>query len=100
MRLEKPVGTWLLLLPCYWGITMASYSIAAPLWVTTKAIALFSVGALVMRVLGVPSMIFGIEIWITRLPVLWRDQLPVEEFQSHKLLRGWAYNVLPGWQCY
>ena len=45
MRLEKPVGTWLLLLPCYWGITMASYSIAAPLWVTTKAIALFSVGA-------------------------------------------------------
>ena len=52
MRLEKPVGTWLLLLPCYWGITMASYSIAAPLWVTTKAIALFSVGALVMRGAG------------------------------------------------
>lgn len=52
MRLEKPVGTWLLLLPCYWGITMASYSIAAPLWVTAKTIGLFSVGALVMRGAG------------------------------------------------
>lgn len=52
MRLEKPVGTWLLLLPCYWAITMASYSIAAPLWVTAKAIGLFSIGALVMRGAG------------------------------------------------
>ncbi|CAN3374055.1 4-hydroxybenzoate polyprenyltransferase, mitochondrial [Diutina rugosa] len=52
MRLEKPVGTLLLLLPCYWGITMAAYSIAAPFMVAFKAITLFSIGALIMRGAG------------------------------------------------
>ncbi|CAK9437648.1 uncharacterized protein LODBEIA_P20260 [Lodderomyces beijingensis] len=52
MRLEKPVGTLLLLIPCYWAITMASYSIAAPLTTTATAIGLFSAGALIMRGAG------------------------------------------------
>lgn len=52
MRLEKPVGTFLLLLPSFWAITMAAYGIAAPLATTAYAIALFSVGALVMRGAG------------------------------------------------
>ncbi|KAI5957351.1 COQ2 [Candida jiufengensis] len=52
MRLEKPVGTWLLLIPSYWGITMAAYSIAAPLTTTLTAIGLFSAGALIMRGAG------------------------------------------------
>lgn len=52
MRLEKPVGTLLLLIPSFWGITMAAYSIAAPLSTTVSAFALFSVGALVMRGAG------------------------------------------------
>lgn len=52
MRLEKPVGTLLLLLPSMWGITMASYGILAPLSTLLGAIFLFSVGALVMRGAG------------------------------------------------
>lgn len=52
MRLEKPVGTFLLLLPSFWAITMAAYGIAAPLATTAYAIALFTVGALVMRGAG------------------------------------------------
>ncbi|EGW33673.1 uncharacterized protein SPAPADRAFT_59042 [Spathaspora passalidarum NRRL Y-27907] len=52
MRLEKPVGTWLLLIPSMWGITMASYSIHAPLSTTLTAIGLFSVGAVIMRGAG------------------------------------------------
>lgn len=52
MRLEKPVGTLLLLLPCYWGITMAAYSATIPLATTLSAISLFSVGALIMRGAG------------------------------------------------
>ncbi|CCE87216.1 Piso0_005759 [Millerozyma farinosa CBS 7064] len=52
MRLEKPVGTLLLLLPSFWGITMAAFSIHAPFFITFKAVALFSIGALVMRGAG------------------------------------------------
>ncbi|RLV89629.1 4-hydroxybenzoate polyprenyltransferase mitochondrial [Spathaspora sp. JA1] len=52
MRVEKPVGTWLLLIPSMWGITMASYSIHAPLTTTLTAIGLFSVGAVIMRGAG------------------------------------------------
>ncbi|CAH6720820.1 4-hydroxybenzoate polyprenyltransferase, mitochondrial [[Candida] jaroonii] len=52
LRLEKPVGTSLLLVPSFWAITMASYSIAAPLTTFLYATSLFSVGALVMRGAG------------------------------------------------
>lgn len=52
MRLEKPVGMLLLLLPSFWGITMAAYGIAAPLVTTVYALVLFTVGALVMRGAG------------------------------------------------
>lgn len=52
IRIEKPAGTLLLLIPCLWGITMASFSIAAPLATTASAIGLFSVGALIMRGAG------------------------------------------------
>ena len=45
MRIDKPIGTWLLLWPGFWAIAMASPSIAlqAPLLLT------FAVGSLVMR---------------------------------------------------
>lgn len=52
MRLEKPVGTLLLLIPSFWGITMASYGITASFPVFASAIGLFSIGALVMRGAG------------------------------------------------
>ena len=57
MRLDKPVGIWLLLLPCWWGLVLGgilsdrvwdtqSYFFAAWLFV------LFSAGAVVMRAAG------------------------------------------------
>lgn len=52
MRLEKPGGTHLLLIPSLWGITMAAYSVHAPLTTTLSAIALFSIGAVIMRGAG------------------------------------------------
>lgn len=52
LRLEKPVGTALLLIPSLWGITMASYSIHADLSTFLYATSLFSIGALVMRGAG------------------------------------------------
>ena len=52
MRIEKPVGALLLLLPSFWGITMAAYSIAAPLTTTVSAIGLFTIGAFIMRGAG------------------------------------------------
>ncbi|CAH2353209.1 4-hydroxybenzoate polyprenyltransferase, mitochondrial [[Candida] railenensis] len=51
-RVEKPVGTLLLLIPSFWGITMASYAIAAPLTTMLYASGLFTVGALIMRGAG------------------------------------------------
>lgn len=52
LRLDKPVGTSLLLIPSLWGITMASFSVGASLGTFLYATTLFSVGALVMRGAG------------------------------------------------
>ncbi|MEQ9573965.1 MAG: UbiA family prenyltransferase, partial [Rhodospirillales bacterium] len=46
-RLDRPIGTWLLLLPCWWAVAMA-----APGWPDPWFMALFAVGALVMRGAG------------------------------------------------
>jgi len=46
-RLDRPIGTWLLLLPCWWGLAMASEG--APDW---RSFLLFALGALVMRGAG------------------------------------------------
>ena len=54
MRLDRPIGTWLLLLPCWWGLALAwrgggtAVEWPAFLWL----VGLFSVGALVMRGAG------------------------------------------------
>ncbi len=48
MRLDRPIGTWLLLLPCWWGIWLA----AAGSWPDIGLIVLFGVGAVVMRGAG------------------------------------------------
>ena len=47
MRLDKPIGTWLLLLPCWWGVALAS-PVLPNLWLML----LFAVGAVVMRGAG------------------------------------------------
>lgn len=52
MRLEKPVGTWLLLIPCTWSIFIAAIQTSAPIGLTAFTITMFSIGALVMRGFG------------------------------------------------
>ena len=47
MRLDRPIGTWLLLLPCWWSIALAAQG-----WPDLWLMALFGVGALVMRGAG------------------------------------------------
>jgi 4-hydroxybenzoate polyprenyltransferase len=51
MRLDRPIGTWLLLFPCWWSIALASPpgpALLPNVWL----MALFGVGALVMRGAG------------------------------------------------
>ena len=47
MRLDRPIGTWLLLLPCWWGVVLAS-----PGWPSLWLCLLFAVGAIAMRGAG------------------------------------------------
>ena len=53
LRLDRPIGTWLLLLPCWWSTAMAGGITDG---ITAKQIvimmALFGVGALIMRGAG------------------------------------------------
>ena len=51
MRADRPIGTWLLLFPCWWGQALAEVHEARPypnLWF----LALFAIGAFVMRGAG------------------------------------------------
>ena len=49
MRLDRPIGTWLLLLPGWWAIALAA---PAGHWPDFGLLALFAVGAVVMRGAG------------------------------------------------
>jgi 4-hydroxybenzoate polyprenyltransferase len=46
-RLDRPIGTWLLLFPGWWGIALA-----APRWPNPLLMVLFALGAVVMRGAG------------------------------------------------
>ena len=46
-RLDRPIGTWLLLFPGWWGIALAG-----PGWPNPALLALFALGAVVMRGAG------------------------------------------------
>lgn len=46
-RLDRPIGTWLLLLPCWWSLALASNG-----WPDVTYVALFGLGALLMRGAG------------------------------------------------
>jgi 4-hydroxybenzoate polyprenyltransferase len=46
-RLDRPIGTWLLLFPGWWGIALASER-----WPNLRLVALFALGAVVMRGAG------------------------------------------------
>lgn len=47
MRLDRPIGTWLLLLPCWWSLAMAGYR-----WEDLWFYPAFTLGALIMRGAG------------------------------------------------
>ncbi|MET0445319.1 MAG: hypothetical protein ABW151_12165, partial [Pseudorhodoplanes sp.] len=47
-RFDRPIGSWLLLMPCWWSAALASGA-AHDLHQLPKMIALFFIGAFVMR---------------------------------------------------
>ena len=47
MRLDRPIGTWLLLFPCWWGLALAWEG-----WHDLGCFVLFGLGAMVMRGAG------------------------------------------------
>jgi 4-hydroxybenzoate polyprenyltransferase len=46
-RLDRPIGAWLLLIPCWWSVALAT-----PGWPDVEFLALFIIGAVVMRGAG------------------------------------------------
>jgi len=46
-RLDRPIGTWLLLLPCLWSIALAADD-----WPDVRLMVLFAIGSVVMRGAG------------------------------------------------
>jgi len=50
-RLDRPIGTWLLLWPCWWSLAMATTKTSAP-WPDPWLLVAFGLGALVMRGAG------------------------------------------------
>lgn len=51
MRLDRPIGWWLLLIPCWWGLALAANAVG-PRWELLWFAALFLVGAITMRGAG------------------------------------------------
>ena len=51
-RLDRPIGTWLLLLPCWWGVALASAELTDDYWPKLYLIFLFGIGSVVMRGAG------------------------------------------------
>ena len=51
-RLDRPIGAWLLLLPCWWGMALATAAQPAPAWPSPWFFVLFGVGSIVMRGAG------------------------------------------------
>ncbi|MCC7048005.1 MAG: UbiA family prenyltransferase, partial [Alphaproteobacteria bacterium] len=46
-RLDRPIGTWLLLIPCWWGSALAGQG-----WPDPGLMLLFAIGAVAMRGAG------------------------------------------------
>ena len=51
-RWDRPIGTWLLLLPCWWGLALFAHGSGESLWQLLWLGLMFGIGALVMRGAG------------------------------------------------
>lgn len=52
MRLDRPIGVWLLLLPCWWGMMVATRGLQGFFGYDWAVVGLFALGAVVMRAAG------------------------------------------------
>ena len=50
-RIDRPIGIWLLLWPCWWSSALAALALKAP-YPDPTHLALFAIGAIVMRAAG------------------------------------------------
>jgi len=50
IRIDRPIGTWLLLFPCWWSLALAGAAGGA--WPDPRLVVLFALGALVLRGAG------------------------------------------------
>ena len=50
-RFDRPIGTWLLLFPCWWSLALATRDYSPP-WAFLWLMVLFGIGAMVMRGAG------------------------------------------------
>jgi 4-hydroxybenzoate polyprenyltransferase len=50
-RVDRPIGTWLLLLPCWWSTALAAIAAGSP-FPDPRLLVLFAIGALAMRGAG------------------------------------------------
>ena len=50
-RIDRPIGIWLLLWPCWWSSALAAIALKAP-WPDPVHLTLFAIGAIVMRSAG------------------------------------------------
>ena len=51
-RADRPIGTWLLLLPCWWGLLLAVLHTGAPTWADAWVALGCAIGAFLMRGAG------------------------------------------------
>jgi len=52
-RLDRPIGTWLLLIPCWWGMALGAHHVAGwSIGALLGLAALFGIGAVAMRAAG------------------------------------------------
>ena len=51
-RIDKPIGTWLLYLPCTWSIGMSAFHFGCPVSDTLYMLGLFGMGSFIMRGAG------------------------------------------------
>ncbi len=51
-RLDRPIGTWLLFLPCLWGLGLGWQAARPPVEEMLRLVVLFGIGAIVMRGAG------------------------------------------------